>query len=121
MLAMHKDVQEKAIIEIDELVGSAEVLDNELLMKMTYLEMVIKESLRLFAPGGILGRQTTNEMELSGYTLPKDTVLVLSIHGMQRNPKYWGEDAHLFRPDRFEPENMEKVNPHAFEPFSGEL
>jgi cytochrome P450 family 4 len=121
MLAIHQDVQHRLIEEIDEIIGSTdEFEDNELLSNLPYMEMVIKESLRLFPAGGILGRQTTSEMELAGYTIPKGASLVLSVYGMQRSPKFWGDDAHLFRPERFEPENIKNVNPYAYEPFSGE-
>lgn len=119
MLAMHKDAQQKVIEEIDAILGSGDEIDSEDLTKFTYTEMAIKESLRLLGPGGILARQTSQEMELGGYTIPKDTTLVLSIFGMQRSPKYWGNDAHLFRPERFEPENIKNIHPHAMAPFSG--
>lgn len=118
---MHKDTQAKVIEEIDRLVDSSnDFVNNEDLHKFSYVEMVIKEALRLFPPAGIIARQTNDEVELDGYLVPKDTTIVLSIFDLQRNPKYWGEDAHLFRPERFEPENIKKVNPHAFVPFSGE-
>ncbi|KAG5684357.1 hypothetical protein PVAND_013592 [Polypedilum vanderplanki] len=119
MLAIHQDVQKRVIDEINEIVGSTEEIDYELLSNLPYMEMVIKESLRLFPAGGILGRQTTDEMEIGGYKVPKGTALILSIFGMQRSAKYWGYDAHLFRPERFESENLKNVHPFAFEPFSG--
>ena len=44
---------------------------------------------------------------------------MLNILSLHRNPKYWGEDAALFRPERFESENLSKIHPYAFVPFSG--
>jgi cytochrome P450 len=119
MLAMHKDSQQKVIDEIDEIIGSGDEITSEDMSKFTFTEMAIKESLRLFGPGGILARQTTQEIELGGYTIPNDTCLVLSVFGMQRSKKIWGDDAHLFRPERFEPENLKSVHPHGLAPFSG--
>jgi cytochrome P450 len=119
MLAMHKDSQQKMIDEIDEIVGPGDDITNEDLSKFTFTEMVIKESLRLLGPGGTLGRTTSQEMELGGYTIPKGACFVLNMYKMHRSPKYWGEDAHLFRPERFEPENIKNIHPHAFAPFSG--
>lgn len=121
MLAMHKESQQKVIDEIEEIVDSVDEIDNESLSKFSYVELVIKEALRLFPAGGIIGRQSTNEFDLAGYTIPKGTIFMLSMYGMHRNPKYWGDDADLFRPERFEPINLANVNPHAFAPFSGEL
>ncbi|KAG5681840.1 hypothetical protein PVAND_011248 [Polypedilum vanderplanki] len=119
MLAMHKDVQQKVIDEIDEIVSSNEEISNETLLKFSYVELVIKESLRLFPAAGITGRQSTEEIELADYTIPKGTLFVLSIFDMQRSSKYWGDDALQFNPDRFLPENIENVNSHAYVPFSG--
>lgn len=33
--------------------------------------------------------------------LPKDTWLECSLAAYNFNPEYWGDDAHLFNPDRF--------------------
>ena len=38
---------------------------------------------------------------------------------VQTNKKYWGDDAHLFKPDRFEPEAFKKVPSYAYIPFTG--
>lgn len=43
---------------------------------------------------------------------------MLRIIDVQRNPKLWGDDAHLFKPERFLPENIDKVHPYAYIPFS---
>jgi cytochrome P450 len=42
----------------------------------------------------------------------------MSLINMHRNTKYWGHDAHLFRPERFE---GELKNPRAYAPFTGEF
>jgi hypothetical protein len=39
------------------------------------------------------------------------------IHGTQRDPKFWGPDVHEFRPERFLPENSDKLIPNAHRPF----
>lgn len=38
---------------------------------------------------------------LSGkYTVPKDTTMFCGIYMIHRDPKVWGEDAEVFRPER---------------------
>ena len=52
------------------------------------------------------------------YTLPKNANVVFRIIDVQRNPALWGHDADLFKPDRFLPENINKIHPYAYLPFS---
>lgn len=119
MLAIHKDIQQKTIDEIDLICGAESELkfNNEFLEKFKYLNFVIKESLRMFQAAPVIGRETSEEVEICGYTIPKDTTIIMSVFGMQRDPKYWGNDAHLFKPERFD--NFE--NSQAWKPFTGEL
>ncbi|KAG5681841.1 hypothetical protein PVAND_011249 [Polypedilum vanderplanki] len=120
MLAIHKDVQEKVFSEIREVVNSNEgMIDIETLHKLTYLEMVIKETMRIFPVVPAFGREATDEFKLEDFVIPKGTLLISSIFSLHRNTKYWGEDAHLFKPERFRTENLKKIHPYAFIPFTG--
>lgn len=122
MLAMHKDVQAKVVDELREVFSSAdEENDFEKLNKLQYMEMVIKEILRLFPISAFTLRKTTNDFELNNFTIPKDSILFLSIFPLQRNKVYWGEDADQFIPERFETEKMKMIHPYAYLPFSGKV
>jgi cytochrome P450 len=52
MLAMHENVQHRLAEEIDEVFGEYKdlIVDYEKLSELKYVEMVIKETLRLFSP-----------------------------------------------------------------------
>lgn len=52
MLAMHENVQHRVTEEINEVFGRNKdlIIDNEKLSELKYVEMVIKETLRLFSP-----------------------------------------------------------------------
>lgn len=120
MLAMHKDIQKKVIEEIDSNVGLNDGLaDYETIHKLPYLELVIKETMRLFPVLPLVAREATDEVELDGGIIPKGAVLALFSYGVHRNKNIWGEDAELFRPSRFEPENMKKIHQYAYIPFTG--
>ena len=56
---------------------------------------------------------------LENYTIPPGVTVLIPIFNSQRNPKYWGEDAALFNPDRFLPENFAKINSYSYIPFGG--
>ncbi|CAO1411048.1 unnamed protein product [Diamesa serratosioi] len=119
MLALHQDVQEKVIQELEHVFDSVEQeTNNEMLNKLPYIEMVIKETLRLFPIAPIIGREATKNIQLKKCTVPAGATIILDMFHVQRNPKYWGDDAHLFNPDRFLPENFSKIHPYAYAPFS---
>ncbi|XP_073951835.1 cytochrome P450 4V2-like [Choristoneura fumiferana] len=72
------------------------------LPKLVYLEAVVKETLRLYPPVPIYVRETHSDCKLpNGLTVPKGVAFLFLLHGMHRNPKYWGDDAEQFRPERF--------------------
>lgn len=52
MLAMHENVQHRIVEEINEVFGEYKdlIIDYEKLSELKYVEMVVKETLRLFSP-----------------------------------------------------------------------
>uniref|UniRef100_A0A182M2E4 Cytochrome P450 n=1 Tax=Anopheles culicifacies TaxID=139723 RepID=A0A182M2E4_9DIPT len=117
LLAMHPDVQEKLFSELKTHCSpEVENIRYETLSRLTYLEMVLKESLRLLPIAAVIGRRTTEELDLGGeYRLPANVDIVIDIFDIHRNPAYWGHDADRFRPERFE---GLKYDPFALLPFS---
>lgn len=66
MLAMHPEVQEKVFQEIFEVFSEKKFeATYDDLMKLNYLDMVIKETLRLYPSGPYIARTVTSDMELS--------------------------------------------------------
>ncbi|CAO1393073.1 unnamed protein product [Diamesa hyperborea] len=118
-LAMHQEVQDKVVLELKDVFDSVDQeTENEMLNKLPYLDLVIKETLRLLPIAPILGREATKDIELKSCTIPAGAIIFLNMFDVHRNPKYWGDDAHLFNPDRFLPQNFCKVHPYAYAPFS---
>ncbi|KAI1361512.1 cytochrome P450 CYP5202A1 [Xylaria arbuscula] len=80
------------------------------LKKMRYLEDVVYECLRLFPAIPINGRicNTTTTLPAGGgetgeepIFVPKGTLVCFSTFGCHRSTKYYGEDAMVFRPQRW--------------------
>ena len=116
---MHKDVQDKLVEEIRQFMPSrAEYLDIDMLSKLTYMDMVISESMRIIPVVPFTTRKTTGEVVLTGYTIPAETEIIIPILRIHTNPKFWGDDAHLFKPERFEKERMKNIHPYAYLPFT---
>ncbi|KAG7299556.1 hypothetical protein JYU34_016517 [Plutella xylostella] len=120
LLGKYPHIQEKVYQELlDVFEGSDRPLIKEDLMKLTYLERVVKESLRLFPPVPFIIRKVLEDIKLpSGRVLPAGSGVVVSIWGIHRDPHYWGPDAEHFDPDRFLPERLNLAHSTSFMPFS---
>lgn len=120
MLAIHQDIQDKVMAELHEVFDdqhSPVTFDD--ISKLTYLEMVIKESLRHYPVGPFIARKTSEDFPFKGGVIPKDSIILLNIRKMHMDPKYWGNNANQFNPDNFLPEKLEKMHPYTFLAFSG--
>lgn len=116
---MNKDVQNKLFEELREIFPAKDAqIDLDTLNKLSYLDQVVNENFRLLPVVPLNARITNAEIVLSDCILPKGTSIVVLTQRMQKNPKFWGDDAHLFKPERFEDENIKKVHPYAFIPFT---
>ena len=69
--------------------------------KLRYVDAVIKESLRLFAPiPSSEPRSSATTSTIDGYVIPPRTVVSMSPYNMHRNPEVF-EDPLKFDPDRW--------------------
>lgn len=66
MFAMHKNVQQKAHEEVKSFFKKCDgtIYLEDVNDHLTYLEMALKETMRLFPAGSILGRYSTGEVQL---------------------------------------------------------
>jgi cytochrome P450 family 4 subfamily B polypeptide 1/leukotriene-B4 20-monooxygenase/phylloquinone omega-hydroxylase len=65
-----------------------------------------------------IGRELTSPLELDGHTLPPGIFVYIWLFGLHHNPAVWGEDHNEYKLDRFHPDSMDKMDSHAFTPFS---
>lgn len=114
LLGNHLDVQQKIL---DEILKVESESDNivEQLQKMTYVNAVLNESMRLYPPAWITDRQNVEDDTLGEFNIKKDTLIGVSFYELHRNPKYW-ENPDLFNPDRFLGE-QKKFSMQYFYPF----
>merc|ERR1719244_1866492 len=81
------------------------------------MEMVIKESLRLFPPVSMILRTLTEDTVIDEHTVPADTICSICIFAMHRNADVW-ESPKEFKPERFDKNNSADRHKFAFVPFS---
>ncbi|KAF7729311.1 cytochrome P450-dit2 [Apophysomyces ossiformis] len=121
-LAVHQDIQEKARQEVIRILGdepvdvSPSVEDTK---QMTYLNMVIKESMRATGPTiEIFPRRLQQDMDICGMFIPKGTLVSVDVHNMHHNPNVWN-NPEKFDPERFAPGGeAEEKSGMAWIPFS---
>jgi cytochrome P450 len=81
-----------------------------------YRTAVFKETLRVRPVIHNVARRLTEPVEVGGYRLPAGVAVLPSIGAVQVDPRFWGADAALFRPERW----LEGNPPlHAWIPFGG--
>ncbi|KFB52028.1 AGAP002196-PA-like protein [Anopheles sinensis] len=119
MLAIHQDVQQRVYEEIVAVLGPlTNQVENDHLSKLVYMEMVMKETMRLFPVGPLIGRQCTADTKISNTTIPQGVTVVLGVFNVQRSREHWGASAEEFDPERFTPERIASRHPYSFIPFS---
>jgi cytochrome P450 len=117
LLGSHPDAMNRASQEVAAaLQGKPPTI--EALSKLPYLEMVIKESLRLYPPIHVGNRQANCDVPLGKYTIPEGSRVMYSIYLTHRDPQHWVE------PDRFHPERFDRTTggkpaPFSYLPFGG--
>jgi cytochrome P450 len=100
-LVKYPRIQAKLFVEISRVVeqGAKEVKEEDL-QRIPYLKAVILECLRIHLPNTSLVPHTnTEDMEISGYNIPKNTTVLIGTAIIGRDPTVW-ENPMEFRPER---------------------
>ncbi|XP_066156623.1 cytochrome P450 4c3-like isoform X2 [Euwallacea fornicatus] len=123
MLATHPKVQEKAFNEQKSIFAFSENIkevkaSGAQLSQMKYLEMVIKETLRLYPTVPIYGRKISKDVEFKGSVIPKGINVTLCPYVCHRKALYF-ENPEEFIPERFE--TLTGKLPFSYTPFSAGL
>lgn len=94
-------------------------LTTDILANLPLMDACLRESMRLFPTVPLIGRSCAQPFVLNDVEIPTGATVIVGIRQIQRRKEYWGEDAHLFRPDRFLADNApNKDNPGCYVPFS---
>jgi cytochrome P450 len=112
ILSTRPDILSKLREELKRVVGDrlprAEDLTN-----LPYLEMFVKEVLRLYPSFWGSLRYSKDPMEIDGYSFPKRSIFAMIRLAAQRLPNHW-ENSNQFIPERHAKRN---ACPHALLPF----
>ncbi|KAJ3349594.1 hypothetical protein HDU91_006369 [Kappamyces sp. JEL0680] len=105
VLSNDPGVLKKLQKEVDDLYGKMGSLEgvnlNEVVPKLTYLDHVVRETLRLYPVAGRTARTSKKQVEVGGYTFEKGTTFLASFYNVHRDNSQW-KDALSFRPERWD-------------------
>ena len=126
LLARHAQAERRLHAEVDTLLAprgrrnEAVALEAADLERLPYTRRVITETLRLYPPAYLLGRQAVEDVVLEGYRIPAGTTVLMSQYLMHRDARFF-PDPEAFLPDRWaapEPGSAAPAPPRcAFFPF----
>lgn len=129
-LSKNPTIWEKLRSEVFENFGTGEYQEDinkityETLKRCTYLKWVINETLRMYPPVANNFRHADRDTTLprgggpdgqSKVLVRKGTIVIFQVYSTHRLERYYGKDAHIFRPERWE--DLSKIG-WAYMPFS---
>lgn len=97
LLAMDPELQQRIREEVREVTGgrAPAVAD---MRRLALTERFVKEILRLYPPGWILGRRPLRDVRLNDTPVPARSQVLLNFYGLHRDPAAFPD------PDRFDPD-----------------
>lgn len=108
---------DKAVSEVDRIIGSQPISVKHL-PQLSYLDAVLKETLRLMptAPGFAVMAQ---KREILGgiYIIEPGVPINILLHALQRDKTVFGEDSHVWKPERMLDNEFKKLPPNSWKPF----
>nr|XP_018916700.1 PREDICTED: cytochrome P450 4X1-like [Bemisia tabaci] len=114
--AMYPHLSEKVYEEVMSVCGNRKITYDDL-SKLTYLDMIVKETLR-HCTLPVIGREITSELKVNDkMTIPPGINVLVPLFGLHHDPRYW-EKPNEFYPEHFSPENEGKRPKGTFLPFS---
>jgi len=115
LLSQHPDVEGKLHDELAAVLPGR-TPHYEDLADLRYTRMVIEESMRLFPPAHIMGRQPISDDEVLGHRIPAGSTVLIVPWLLHRKPALW-ENPDCFDPERFAPERVARRPRFAYIPF----
>jgi len=120
-LAANPDAQRKLQKELDETLENEDdsATSFEVVKNLPYLNAVINEALRLHSTSGIGLPRIVPEggMTIQGHFFKEGTVLSVPSYTIHRDREVWGDDAAIYRPERWFERDDDAIQ-RTFNPFS---
>ncbi len=118
VLSQNPEVERRVMQEVDAAIGSAAPTFEDL-PQLKYLEMTVKEAMRMYPASGFLfGREATEDVELGGYKLKRGAWVFISPYVVHHDPNIY-KNPETCDPERFAAGRISEIPPYAYIPFGG--
>ncbi|KAG5572860.1 hypothetical protein H5410_062626 [Solanum commersonii] len=105
-LLRHPHVMKKLQKELEEVVGLERMVKESDLEKLKYLDMVVKEGLRLRAVAPLAPHEAMEDCVVNSFHIHKGSRIIINIYAIHRDPNIWPEP-EKFLPERFVGSNID--------------
>jgi cytochrome P450 len=116
LLARHPDVEQRLTHEARHVLGERPATADDW-PKLRFAEHVVQESMRLYPPAFILGREAIEDVTIGDHHLPRGMTVLMSPWVVHRDPRFW-PDPETFNPDRWAAGDLDRPR-FAYFPFGG--
>ncbi|KAM7267429.1 hypothetical protein ACFE04_009595 [Oxalis oulophora] len=118
-LVRHPRVMTLLQEELDTVVGKNRVVEEKDLVKLHYLDMVIKETMRLRPVAPLLiPHESREDITIDGFYIPRKSRLIVNFWAIANDPNVWSDSAFDFYPERFADSELDfKGHDFQFIPF----
>ena len=118
-LSERPDIEQRLRAEIGHSLpdGQEAPMPYDALMNIEYLSWVFKETMRLYPPLWMTGRQAVAEDSIGGYPVKPGHMILLPQIVMHRHPNFW-DKPDAFVPERFAGVHGENLHDGLYFPFS---
>jgi cytochrome P450 len=117
LLGQHPQVEARVAEEVRAVLGGRAPAMADL-PNLTYTARVVTESMRLYSPVYVMGRQAARPTEVAGYPVARNVVVVMPTWIVHRDAR-WFDEPEAFRPERWADERARPLPRFAYFPFGG--
>ncbi len=117
LLSQNPEAERRLHVEVDSVLeGRLPAVED--VSKLQYTRKVLAESMRLYPPAWVLGREAIAPLRIGNYDIPTGAGILMSQYVVHHDPRYY-PNPYRFDPDRWTSETEKKLPRFAYFPFGG--